>query len=459
MMGGASSRRGLWLDPRTKILLLLFCILSAMMAPSLFYELGLVVLIGLLGVCFGKWKYAWKGVLFYALIVLLTLWIMDTMTGTWRTMFIAFLGLFHKVYPCGMLSGIVLSTTKVSEFLSAMNRIHAPKKLVIPLAVMLRYVPTIQEDWRFIKDAMRMRDVSPSPKGLLTHPAMTVECIYVPLMMAASKAADERDRKPEAPDLPGADSHRACGSSGGRLLRGVPRCGAVLEGGVRMIELKHVSFAYQGQEHDGLHDINLTIADGECVLFCGRSGCGKTTITRLVNGLIPQFYAGELTGSVLVDGQEISKLPMYQTAAKVGSVFQNPRTQFFNVDTDSEIAFGIENEARPPVELAERVEQATDDLHIRPLRNRNIFELSGGEKQKIAFASVYAMNPEIYLLDEPSSNLDMTSIQELKRHLRLLQKQGKTILIASHNPDDTRILCDTLHEMDAGVMTERAVLE
>ena len=96
MMGGASSRRGLWLDPRTKILLLLFCILSAMMAPSLFYELGLVVLIGLLGVCFGKWKYAWKGVLFYALIVLLTLWIMDTMTGTWRTMFIAFLGLFHK---------------------------------------------------------------------------------------------------------------------------------------------------------------------------------------------------------------------------------------------------------------------------------------------------------------------------------------------------------------------------
>ena len=129
--------------------------------------------------------------LFYALIVLLTLWIMDTMTGTWRTMFIAFLGLFHKVYPCGMLSGIVLSTTKVSEFLSAMNRIHAPKKLVIPLAVMLRYVPAIQEDWRFIKDAMRMRDVSPSPKGLLTHPAMTVECIYVPLMMAASKAADE----------------------------------------------------------------------------------------------------------------------------------------------------------------------------------------------------------------------------------------------------------------------------
>lgn len=199
-----------------------------------------------------------------------------------------------------------------------------------------------------------------------------------------------------------------------------------------MIEFENVSFSYEGQEHGGLHGISLKIADGECVLFCGRSGCGKTTVTRLVNGLIPQFYQGELQGRVLVDGQEISNLPMYQIAAKVGSVFQNPRTQFFNVDTDSEIAFGIENEARPVKELEERVEQTTKDLHIEKLRNRNIFELSGGEKQKIAFASVYAMNPEIYLLDEPSSNLDMASIQELKEHLRLIKSQGKTILIAEH---------------------------
>ena len=202
-----------------------------------------------------------------------------------------------------------------------------------------------------------------------------------------------------------------------------------------MIELKQVSFTYQGQEHDGLRDIDLTIADGECVLFCGRSGCGKTTITRLVNGLIPQFYQGELQGRVLVDGQEISSLPMYQIAAKVGSVFQNPRTQFFNVDTDSEIAFGIENEARPPQELAERVEQTTEDLRIQSLRGRNIFKLSGGEKQKIAFASVYAMNPEIYLLDEPSSNLDMTSIQELREQYPKVDRRlrGKEEYVFSYN--------------------------
>lgn len=190
-MIGGYQQKGLWLDPRTKILLLLLCVFAAMSAPSLLYEFGLVVVIGILGICCGKWKYALKGVVFYALVYLLTVWVVSSMTGTLRTMFVAFLGLFHKVYPCGMLSGIVLSTTKVSEFLSAMNRIHAPKKLVIPLAVMLRYIPTIGEDWRYIKDAMKMRDVSPSIKGLVTHPGMTVDCIYVPLMMAASKAADE----------------------------------------------------------------------------------------------------------------------------------------------------------------------------------------------------------------------------------------------------------------------------
>lgn len=137
------------------------------------------------------WKYSIKVVFFYAVVCVLTVWIMATMTGTLRTMFVAFLGLFHKVYACGMLAGIVLSTTKVSEFLSAMNRIHAPKKFVITFAVMLRYIPTVQEDWHFIKDAMRMRDVSPSLRGFLSHPGVTVECIYVPLMMMASKAADE----------------------------------------------------------------------------------------------------------------------------------------------------------------------------------------------------------------------------------------------------------------------------
>ncbi len=199
-----------------------------------------------------------------------------------------------------------------------------------------------------------------------------------------------------------------------------------------MIELKNVSFSYDGQGEGSLHHINLKIADGECVLFCGRSGCGKTTVIRLINGLIPNFYPGNIEGEVLMNGQPVEAIPMYQLSSRVGSVFQNPRTQFFNVDTDSEIAFGIENEALPPNELWQRVEKTTKELRIEKLRECNIFELSGGEKQKIAFASVYAMNPGIYLLDEPSSNLDMKSVLELREYLRLIKEQGKTILIAEH---------------------------
>lgn len=181
----------LYLDPRTKLFLILLCVLSAMFAPNLYFQFALVAVIGLLAALCGKWQYALRGILAYALICAFTVWCMGVMTGTWRTMFVAFLGLIHKVYACGMLAGLVISTTKVGEFLSAMTRLHVPKKLTIPIAVMLRYLPTIREDWRFIKDAMRLRDVSPTLWGFLKAPAMTVNCIYVPLLTAASKAADE----------------------------------------------------------------------------------------------------------------------------------------------------------------------------------------------------------------------------------------------------------------------------
>lgn len=189
-MNKGSGRSWLWLDPRTKILVLFICVLSATTAPSMYYEMLLVLLIAGLGAACGRLRYSLAGALAYMAIYLLTLTALRT-TGSLQVMLVAFLGLIHKVYPCGILAGIIISTTKVGEFLSAMNRSHISRRIVIPLAVMLRYLPAIREDWQYIKDAMRMRDISPTLKNILIHPGMTIECLYVPLMMAASRTADE----------------------------------------------------------------------------------------------------------------------------------------------------------------------------------------------------------------------------------------------------------------------------
>ena len=217
-----------------------------------------------------------------------------------------------------------------------------------------------------------------------------------------------------------------------------------------MIQFENVSFSYRGNTYEGLQNINLTIKDGECILLCGRSGCGKTTFTRMINGLVPHFFMGESKGEVIVNGLKVAETEMYKISEQVGSVFQNPRTQFFNTDTDSEIAFGIENAALPIEELKTRVEEAKKDLNIEDLSGRSIFELSGGEKQKIAFASVYAMKPNIFLLDEPSSNLDAGAIEELKQTLLRMKKENKTILVAEHRLYYLMDIVDRIFYFDNG---------
>ncbi len=199
-----------------------------------------------------------------------------------------------------------------------------------------------------------------------------------------------------------------------------------------MIEIKQVSFSYPGEKVGCLHKIDFQVRPGECVLLCGKSGCGKTTITKLINGLIPHFERGVLEGETLVDGMVVAHMPMYKLSQKVGSVFQNPKSQFFNIDSDSELAFGLENNGVDPELIRRRVEIAVKELHVEQLQHRNIFSMSAGEKQSLVFASVYAMNPDIYVLDEPSANLDNIATLTLEQKLKHIKAQGKSIIVAEH---------------------------
>ena len=206
-----------------------------------------------------------------------------------------------------------------------------------------------------------------------------------------------------------------------------------------MVELKKVSFRYGSEEDpktDGakncLTGIDLTVKDGEFVLLTGPSGCGKTTILRLINGLIPHFYPGQIEGSILVNGKEIRGMELYETAKLVGTVFQNPRTQFYNVDTSGELAFGCENQGMPEGQIYQRIDRTVASFGIEKLMDRSIFHLSDGEKQKIACASVDVSGPDLILLDEPSANLDYQATMALRNLIGTWRSQGKTIIAAEH---------------------------
>ncbi|WP_028974789.1 ABC transporter ATP-binding protein [Spirochaeta cellobiosiphila] len=220
-----------------------------------------------------------------------------------------------------------------------------------------------------------------------------------------------------------------------------------------MLNIDNAHFKYSDNLAESIKNISIRINKGEVILLCGESGCGKTTLIRLINGLIPHFYEGEKKGSVLYKGMDVGGLPLHESGKLIGSVFQNPKSQFYNVDTTSEIVFACENFGFPEGTINNILSDTIKTFNISNLIDRNIFELSGGEKQKIACASVYAVGPEILVLDEPSSSLDLCSIEHLKGIIEIWKSQGKTIIISEHRLHYLRELIDEVFYIKEGCLS------
>ena len=174
------------------------------------------------------------------------------------------------------------------------------------------------------------------------------------------------------------------------------------------------------------------IPAGRCVVLCGGSGCGKSTLLRCINGLIPQFYEGELKGFCRLGGKDTVGMSIGEIGELAASVFQDPRSQFFTVNSSNEVAFGLENHGLMQEEIRQRVDKAFGVFHLERLKNRNVYELSSGERQLISILSAWAMDTDIFLLDEPTANLDFAATEQLKEILLELKNQGKTILLSEH---------------------------
>jgi energy-coupling factor transport system ATP-binding protein len=200
--------------------------------------------------------------------------------------------------------------------------------------------------------------------------------------------------------------------------------------------IDNLSFRYRDRQGAAIHNISFEANAGEVLLIAGASGCGKTTLIRAINGLIPRSYKGEMTGRVLVFAEETAGWKLSQISQKVGTVLQDPERQILGTKVLNEVAFGLENLSVPRAEILQRADEALHFLKISHLRERETFTLSGGEKQKVALAGVLAMQPSILLLDEPLASLDPASAQDALDTVRFLADQGMTVLLVEHRVED-----------------------
>ena len=219
-------------------------------------------------------------------------------------------------------------------------------------------------------------------------------------------------------------------------------------------KLEDVSYKYTLEDREILKNINLDIKKGEFWAVIGKNGSGKTTLCNVLRRFVPDFYKGELKGRITLEGKELKDYSAKEIVQKVGFVFQNPFTQISGVKETvfEEIAFGLENLALDAEYIRKRVEETLKLLHIEELRDKNPYELSGGQGQKVALASIIAMDPEIMVIDEPTSQLDPKGTEEIFEIIDILKKEGKTIILVEHKLELIAEYAEKVMVLDEGEM-------
>lgn len=220
-----------------------------------------------------------------------------------------------------------------------------------------------------------------------------------------------------------------------------------------MISVKNLKFTYLNSKKLSLKIDSLQVAKGECLVLCGKSGSGKTTFARLLNGLVPEYYHGKLEGDIQVVGMQPGQNSVEEMSQKIASVFQNPATQFFHRKVEHELVFPCENQGIAQADIQNRLKQTSELFHLEQLLHYDLLNASGGEQQRVAIATANMQNPQLLILDEPSANLEQTSVERLKAHLKTLKALGVTIVIAEHRLDFLKDLGDTYLYFENGDVT------
>ncbi|MFX0166798.1 MAG: energy-coupling factor ABC transporter ATP-binding protein [Promethearchaeota archaeon] len=222
-----------------------------------------------------------------------------------------------------------------------------------------------------------------------------------------------------------------------------------------LIRFEGFSYRYKGNEEYALNNINLIIEEDNFILLCGETGSGKTTLIRCMNGLIPQFYSGFYKGKVFINEKDTSNTPIAELSTDVGIVFQNPENQLIAMNVEHEIAFGLENLGIPSKEISKRIKESASLTEIEHILDKAPFELSGGEQQRVAIASILVLEPKILILDEPTALLDPYMAKKIINLIKEIQvERNLTILISEHRLDLVLPFADQMVLISNGEVVE-----